>query len=146
MIEDLEGSTSEPSRRFHLVALSAATAAISLAVLVALVVPMSDVAAPETATPGASPGAFSLTYVSPVTASFILAPNRIDLAQLSSPRDLWMPCSVRVEPSTGRDHLVTPDARTSRLSPLVAFGPRTTWLTVSCVTSDSLVPWESIAR
>ena len=146
MIEDLEGSTSEPSRRFHLVALSAVSASISLAVLVALVAPTSDVAAPEAATPAASPGPLGATYVSPVSAPFVLVPNRIDLAQLSSRRDVWMPCFVRLEPSTERDHLVTPDARTSRLSPLVAFGPRTTWLTVSCVTSDSLVPWESISR
>ena len=46
MIEDLEGATSEPSRRTHVAALSAAVAAVSLVLLVALLGP-----APRTDTP-----------------------------------------------------------------------------------------------
>lgn len=42
MIQDLDGVTTEPTRRGHVVALSAAVAAVSLGLLMALVVPRMD--------------------------------------------------------------------------------------------------------
>lgn len=52
MIQDLEGASSEPSRRRHVAALSAVTAAVALVLFFALVTPRTPVATPP---PAASP-------------------------------------------------------------------------------------------
>jgi hypothetical protein len=56
VIQDLDGATSEPSRRRHVAVLSAATAAISLVLLyVVLAPPAHRDAAPQAAAPSPSP-------------------------------------------------------------------------------------------
>ena len=82
MIEDLDGATVEPTRRGHLLVLSAAMAALALALLVALVVPPSvgTVALAPSEAPSVS-GAPTMTVVSG-GASLPPGNGRVTLEQL----------------------------------------------------------------
>ena len=64
MIQDLDGAVSEPPRRGHVVVLSAATAAVSLVLLFALIAPPARFGAmPQAASPAPSPRGYEMTVV-----------------------------------------------------------------------------------
>jgi hypothetical protein len=87
MIEDIEGATSEPTRRGHVVVLSAAVAAAALVLLVALVVPSRD-APPQATSPSPSAGP-SLLVIS--VASNPLSRLPVDLSRTTVCRDgTWL--------------------------------------------------------
>jgi hypothetical protein len=66
VIQDLDGATSEPSRRTHVAVLSAAVAAASLVVLLMLVAPPTpSVAPPQVASPLASPAMMTVVSNAP---------------------------------------------------------------------------------
>ena len=161
MIEDLEGATTEPSRRRHLVVLSAASAVISLALLVALVLPPSNVRGPESAAPAASQNAsaFEVTFAGPGT-TFARPDTRVTLTALlarpvastgslvcfvSSDGSASPLISVRPDVWWGELVYVGPDTPTTRSVPVPVVAPRG-WLSVNCATSDGLEPWERVAR
>jgi hypothetical protein len=83
VIEDLDGMAVEPARRGHVIVLSAATAAVAIAPLVALVVPPlgGSVAEAPSAAPSAS-NAPTMTIVSGGTAGIIAGSGRVTLDQL----------------------------------------------------------------
>lgn len=102
MIEDLDGANVEPTRRGHVFALSAATAAVALALLAALVVPPSrgNVAV----SPSPAPSALNVPTLTLISEGerFRLGSGRVTLDQLAAqpwsqlmcttPRpDLWGP-------------------------------------------------------
>jgi len=150
MIEDLDGATAEPSRRPHLVALSAASAAVSLALLVALVLPPSDVGGSGSASPSVSPSA------SGEIVMFAKSDTRVTWTQLFS-RDgtVLLQCFrsddgsvsplVIARTDIGPSVYVGPDTPTGRSVPLPVAAPRG-WLSVNCATSDAFAPRELIAR
>jgi len=152
VIVEIEGATSEPARRLHAVALSAASALVSLIVLLALVLPPLGVSGPRSASPAANPSAtaFTITLARPDT--------RITMTQLFS-RDgtALLACFV------GSDASVSPlvFARPDTWGPLVSVGPepsagrsvpvpvaarRSGWLSVNCATSGVFAPREMFER
>lgn len=155
MIQDLDGATLEPTRRWRVVVLSAATAAVSLVLLVALIgPPMRFGEPPHAASPSPSPRAsFAMTV-----ASNPLRNLPLDLTRSSVCPDgslLTPPYHLIVEAGTGRilagafqdesrgPHLVTLnlDAGTGKVTVTCATQP--------VVTGDMFDPtqtWESDAR
>jgi len=152
VIEDLEGATAEPSRRGHRVALSVASAAISLGLLAALVVPPPDVGTSESASPSASPSA------SAEIVMFARSDTRVTMTQVFS-RDgtALLQCFVSSDGSASPLVLarpdvwgpsvvyVGPDRRTAHSVPVPVAAPRG-WLSVNCATSNAFAPREMIAR
>ncbi|HUG05113.1 MAG TPA: hypothetical protein VMQ78_01065 [Candidatus Limnocylindria bacterium] len=64
MIQDLDGAVSEPTRHPHVVALSAATAVVSLVLLFALIAPPAHFGAtPQAASLAPSPRGYEMTVV-----------------------------------------------------------------------------------
>lgn len=94
MIEDLDGATVEPTRRGHVIVLSVATAALALAVLVALVVPPSagSVAEAPSAAPSVS-DAPKMTLVSG-GAGFRPGSVRVTFDQLRPPAGGLLVCAA----------------------------------------------------
>jgi hypothetical protein len=95
VIEDLDGATVEPARRGHVVVLSTATAALALALLVALVVPpLGDSVAQAPSTGLSASNAPTLTVVSGGTAGFIAGSGRVTLDQLSAEPESPLVCAA----------------------------------------------------
>jgi len=142
VIEDIEGAAPELSRRGHLVVLSAAVSAVSCALLLALHVPRSTVGVPtQAASPSPSASAsFSMTIV-----SSSITRQRVDLTRTSLCPDvarLTPPYYLAVDGLSGAVFAGTSDGRTSRSVPVAVLPDRrTSWLFVSCVTSDIVAPW-----
>lgn len=144
MIEDLDGATLEPSRRRHVAVLSAATAAVSVVLLVALVVPPSSLDATvltASPAPSASAGAV-VTIVSGPTMFFQLGTSlRVYLPRISECVDEAQADSPYVSEGNGQVIAAYSSGRTGRsvpTAPDVYVG--TGWLTVSCATSNVSVP------
>ena len=139
MIEDIEGATSEPVRRGHVLALSSAIAAISFVLLLAIVVVPSRVGTP--AQPVA-PAAASAAPATTVTfGSSPISQLRLDLTRDSVCSDgtrLIPPYYIAVNASTGDMSAVRSIGGTTRSVPVrVLADPRTPWLRVTCATPDS---------
>ncbi len=81
MIEDLDGATTEPSRRMHVAVLSASVAAVSLVLLYVLLVPAPRMDAPPLAASPA-PGPTNGTVV-----TLASGPAWLRSDQVSRPRD-----------------------------------------------------------
>lgn len=154
MIEDLEGATVEPARRGHVLALSAATAAISLVLLVALVVPPASVSVtPQLASP--YPGASTNLVVPHIWGPTIFLGSNPPFTQSrTSPLDVNVRMVVECADGTridrpyylvfegnGQVMAVPLDARTERSVPIAASVERApSPLIVSCATSGDRVP------
>jgi hypothetical protein len=141
VIEDIEGATADRPRHLHVLALSAASAAVSLILLIAFVLPPSDgdglqSAASLAASPSAS--AFSVTFVRRDT--------RVTLTELLS-RDgtTSLGCFINVDSSSESLVFVRPETPTGRSVPVSIAAPHG-WLTVNCATSDVFAPREMFAR
>ena len=160
MIEDIEGATSEPTRRRHVVVLSGAVATASLVLLFSLVAPSEFPVTRLAASPAtsATAGSAMWTVTGPTmflqTGPSVWAPPGVNVklvsecadgAQINSPYYL-------VFEGNGQVMTVPLDARTAS-SPLLAPSPLVisvdrasrTWaelvpLTVSCATSTTRVP------
>ena len=146
MIEDIEGATSEPARGRHVVVLSGAVAIASLVLLLTLVVPAPVGTLPQAASTAPSARAGPLTTFVSNSASQL----RVDLTLVSWCADgtrLTPPFYLVFEAGTGRVSAIGFDGRTGDSVP-VAFvrDSRTSPLTVRCVTSGNVVPWDGIAR
>ena len=155
MIEDIEGATSEPTRRRHVVVLSGAVATAALVLLLSLVVPAPVVPArvdtgKYEALPGPSPslGPFM------TSVSIPLSQLHVDLTRTSACTDgtiLVPPYHLAVDATTRRIVAVVSDPRTDRsvgrwVPVALAFDGRAGYLTVSCATNDGPVPWDKVAR
>jgi hypothetical protein len=138
VIQDIEGATSEPTRRRHVAVLSGAIAAVSLALFLALIAPPSrDTAAPS---PAPSPNTQRLTIVS----------NPLNQMRLDLTLDSLCPDGTRLIPPY---HLAFDEGtgqvfaaryvvgRVTHAVPVtVVVDKRTPYLTVACGTHD-LLPW-----
>ena len=102
MIQDLDGAVSEPTRRRHVVVLSAATAAVSLVLLIALIAPPTRFGDPtQAASPSPNPRAsFVMTVVSNPLRNLPLDLTRSSVCPDGS--RLAPPYFLTVEAGTGR--------------------------------------------
>jgi hypothetical protein len=143
VIEDIEGATSEPTRRAHVLVLSALVASLSLVLLFALVMPRSRVEAPAQAASSAP----SLTAAQMLTVAANPGAQRlVDLTGLSecaSGRRLTPPYNLVIEAGTGRIFL---DQAGSSLPIAFVADPPTGRLTVKCATPGAVVPRIDRAR
>ena len=151
MIEDLDGANVEPTRRGHVFVLSAATAAVALALLAALVVPRStDVDAPLAASP--SPRGSGVTLI---ISSNPLLNMRLDLSRTVVCADgtrLEPPYFISVDESNrqmfasgasaGTDRSVRVALRPPSLPSPARWDDRAGWSTVICATPDVDAPLE----
>jgi len=144
VIEDIEGATSEPTRRRHVAVLSGAVAIASLVLLLGLLVPAPVGTAPQAASPAPSASTVPVAMFAPNTISRM----RVDLSRTTSCSDgarIGPPYSISIEGvSPGRVFIVYFDDRTGEQtrSPVPAafrFDARTGWMTVTCATDDLLV-------
>jgi len=154
VIQDLDGATPEPTRRGHVVALSAAIAAVSLVLLVALVVPPSiPSTSPQAPAPSASGGPVMTIASGPTMFLLSNTPSqlRVDLT-----REILCADRARLNPPY---HLAF-DLRTGAIvagrfdddetrrpvSVTLVFDGGSGWLTVSCATSNVFAPRIDRAR
>lgn len=144
MIQDLDGATTEPSRRTHLAVLSAATAVFAIVLFYVLVAPPIFVDAPPQA---ASPSP-SRTFVMTVASnSFINLP--VDLARPGMCADgtSWGELQLAVGATGGRALTsVVYDRTGSRPLYFVQEERGTRRLIVTCATPDSFAPRINRAR
>jgi hypothetical protein len=148
VIEDIEGATSEPTRRGHVVVLSGAVAIASLALLLTLVAPAPHAPAPVdtaryAASPAPSPGGAAVMMLAPNPVSRM----RVDLSRTTTCSDgtpIGPPYVLSIDgASPGRVFIVFFDEGTGAQtrSPIPAafrFDARTGWMTVTCATDDLL--------
>jgi hypothetical protein len=147
VIEDLEGATSEPNRRWHVAVLSAVIASLSLVVLALLVVPSARLGtAPAAASPSPSAGARRLTTM---FAANPLVQLRVDLTHASQCPDgsrLTPPYYLAVDGETGRISAGRSDGTSLPVRVTFAFNAETGWINATCagpskvVTGDVLSP------
>ena len=151
MIQDLEGATSEPTRRGHVLALSAAAATISLVLLFALVAAPHVDTGPLAAAPAPSPTAGSMVVT--IASGTWVTLDRV--AQL--PDEMT---SLRCAPGIGSSppiHIVYDrtgqtviaaytSGKTGRYIPLPVGYAISGSLTVPCATPDVFAPRINRAR
>jgi hypothetical protein len=146
VIEDLDGATSEPSRRTHVAVLSAATAVFAIVLFYVLVAPPTFVGAPPQA---ASPSPSQSTVMTVASNLFIDLP--VDLARSSMCPDglRWgnPPFQLAVDANGGR--ALTPviyDRTGSRPIAFVQEEHGTGRLIVTCAQPDGVMPRINRAR
>ena len=147
MIEDIEGATSEPARRRHVIVLSGAVAIASLVLLLTLVVPAPLAPARVDTVPyAASPAPSAAAVMMP--APNLVSRMRVDLSRTTTCSDgmpIGPPYILSIDgASPGRVLIVFFDDGTGAptRSPVPAafrFDVRTGWMTVTCATDDLLV-------
>lgn len=159
MIQDLEGATSEPSRRLHVAALSAVTAAVALVLFFALVTPRTPVATSQLAVLPAPSPTDGRVVIFAADSPHVWFPGGSGEVRLGAPSsDVWTStvCVAAVEPSP-TIHLMVLD-RTGQ--PIAAYTGGTTgrfialpqayvgsgWRTVPCPASDVFAPRINRAR
>ena len=155
MIEEIEGATSEPTRRRHVIVLSGSVAIASLVLLLTLVpapaVPARVDTAPDTASPVSSASAGEVMMFVPNPISRM----RVDLSRTTTCSDgvrIGPPYALSIDgASPGRVFIVFFDDRAGAQtrSPVPAafrLDARTGWMTVTCVTDDLTVPRVSDPR
>lgn len=165
MIQDLDGATTEPSRRWHVAVLSAATAVVSLVLYYVLVAPpIFDGAPPQAASPSPSPS-FVMTVASKPR---INPPPDMLHSRICADGTTWAPLQVGSWPEAvgevafapGREDrareavgansqpllIVLYDRTGSRPIAFVREERGTGRLVVTCATPDSFVPRINRAR
>jgi hypothetical protein len=156
VIQDLEGATSEPSRRRHVAVLSAAVAAISIVLLYALIVPAprTHTPPPLAASPVSSPtdGSVGEVMFSSASTSWVRSDQ---VAQLRD--DMTSTVCVSAVGSNPPIHLIVFDrngqriaaytgGNTGRFISLPQAYVGSGWLTVPCDRSDVFAPRINRAR
>jgi hypothetical protein len=151
VIQDLEGATSEPTRRGHVFALSAAAAATSLVLLLALVAAPQVDTGPLAATPAPSPTAGSMVVT-------IASGTWVTLDQVAQLADdmILMRCAPGIGSSppihvvydrTGQAVIAAyTSGKTGRYIPLPVGYAISGSLTVPCDTPDVFAPRINRAR
>jgi hypothetical protein len=149
VIEDIEGAAPEPTRRGHVVALSAAVATASLVLLLTLVVPAPRLPArADVSQYATSPAPSASTAPVAMFAPNTISRMRVDLSRTTLCSDgarIGPPYSISLDgASPGRVFIVYFDDRTGEQTraPVPAafrFDARTGWMTVTCAT-DELLP------
>jgi hypothetical protein len=150
VIEDIEGATSEPTRRLHVVVLSGAVAIASLVLLLALVVPAPVSTLPLAAAPAPTASAGTVVNFAPNPISQM----RVDLSRTTVCSDgtrLSPPYFLMMEGTTRVISVAQFDARTGEQtrSPVPVafrFDASSGWMTITCATDDRPVPWESVSH
>lgn len=155
MILDLEGATTDPSRRTHVAALSASAAAVSLVLLIALFVPAprSDV---QQVAASAAPSAarMTVTFASD-SAGWAVGSGRVTYDEALRNNETSTHCAAGIGSSPpiylvfdrdGRPIAAYTSGKTGRFIPLPEAYVRSGWLTVPCDTSDVFAPRLNRAR
>lgn len=150
MILDLDGATTEPSRRTHVVTISASVAAAALVLLYALLVPVPPTSAPPLAAPPApSPASMMVWSASdptwirggPFEESLRDAVSTMCAAVVGSSPSVHL-----VIDGSGRVVAAYTGGTTGRFIPLPRAYVGSGWLTVPCDTSDVFAPRLNRAR
>jgi len=141
VIEDLDGATSEPSRRTHVAVLSAATAALAIVLFYVLVAPpIFDGAQPQAASPSPT-RTFSMTVASiPLNLPLDMTHPGV-CADRASWGELHFAVDAKAPPA-----IVIYDRTGSRPIAFVREERGTGRLVVSCPAPDSFVPRINRAR
>jgi hypothetical protein len=143
MIEDIEGATTEPTRRGHVVVLSGAVAVVSLVLLLALVVPAPVSTSVQAPAPSAR-ASLSVTFVSNPMAEL-----PIDLSSAILCADgtrLNPPFRLVFSATTGQIYVGPSDRGAALLVPAtLAPDARTGKVIVRCATSTPVVTGDMIA-
>jgi hypothetical protein len=156
VIEDIEGATTEPARRRHVLVLSGAVATVSLVLLLALVVPPPRFDAPPLVVATRAPAVSGSTIFGAGGSSVVTFPTnplsqqRIDLERVHACIDGTRSNPafyVLFEAGTGRAVAVSFDGRTGSPVPVAyLMDTRNGPPSVTCATSESLVPRINRAR
>jgi hypothetical protein len=141
VIQDIEGATSEPSRRRHVLAASLGTAGVAVVLFLDLVLaPLEIDELPRQSVRAASPSAAPLVIAAPQS----ILPTIDQIRERACAGVQWIVASapapdartvrpptfaVAIEPATGRAIPVGDRV-----------GETTHWMTVTCATSDALAP------
>ena len=143
MIEDLDGATTEPSRRRHIAVLSSSVALVSLVLLYVLVAPpIFDGAPPQAASPSPSPS-FVMTVVSNPRINL---PTDMLHSRMCSDGTTSLPLQLAVDANSRPLLTVVYDRTGSRPIAFVREERGTGRLVVTCATPDSFVPRINRAR
>jgi len=146
VIEDLEGATSEPVRRWHVFAISLATAAVAVALFVALVAAPAEVdGLPRVSAPPSRGTMSPLVIAAPQLSILSNIDQMRQRACALAPAGIqWM---VLSGPAAGARAVRPPsiavaiDAGTGRPIPVEdRVGEATRWMTVTCDTPDVWAP------
>jgi hypothetical protein len=151
MILDLEGATTEPSRRRHVAMVSASVAAAALLLLYALLIPTPPTGTPSTASAAPSPVTMTVHFASdsqswtrggPFDESLRDAgTSTLCAAGVGSSQTVHL-----VVDSNGRPVAAYTTGTTGRFIPLPRVYVGSGWLTVPCDTSDVFAPRLNRAR
>jgi hypothetical protein len=145
VIEDIEGATSEPTRRRHVVVLSGALAMASLVLLFSWVAPPLLVVTRQAAPPAPNANAGpTMTIVTGSTMFFRAGTNSLSDVNVK----LVSECAdgTRIDPrylvfeGNGQVMTVPFDASKARSQQLISVDRGSGWLTVSCATPTHRVP------
>ena len=157
MIEDLEGATTEPSRRTHIVVLSAFVAAASLVLLFVLVMPAPRMDTPPlAASPAPSPVIHSVVTFASDSTTWIRPDQWGPFIAERSADETWTECAIGIGSSPPLTLVFDREGRrvvaaytsgqTGRFIPLPKAYVDSGWLTVPCDTSDVFAPRINRAR
>lgn len=152
MIEDIEGATSEPARRRHVLVLSGAVAIASLVLLFSWLTPSELVMTRQADSPAPSATAGSVTWIVTGPTLFVAAPPQFQ-SGTSSPSGVNVKVVSECADGTkinqpyylvfeGNGQVMTVPLDVSKAtSPRFISVERTSgWLTVSCATSTTRIP------
>jgi hypothetical protein len=146
VIEDLDGATSEPSRRTHVAVLSAATALFAIVLFYVLVAPPTFVGAPPQA---ASPSPSQSIVMTVASNSFINLPVDLTRSVMCADGTRWgnPPLQLAVDATGGRVvSFVVYDRTGSRPIAFVQEERGTGRLIVTCAQPDGVAPRINRAR
>lgn len=143
MIEDIEGATSEPTRRRHVVVLSGAVATVSLVLLFSLVAPPELLMTRQAASPASSAGP-AMMIVTGSTMFFrsgTYSPSDVNVKLMSECAD-GTQTNLRYLVFEGNGHVMSVplDASKAPSPQFISVDRGSGWLTVSCATSTIRVP------
>lgn len=142
MIEDLDGATTEPSRRWHVAALSAATAVVSLVLFYVLVAPPTFDAPPQATSPSPT-RSFAMTVVS---SPRVYLPTEMVQFGMCTDRTTWAPLQLAVDPRSSPLLTVVYDRTGSRPIAFVREERGTGRLVLTCMSPESFTPRINRAR
>lgn len=156
MIQDLEGATSEPSRRRHVAMLSATATAVSLVLLMALVAPAQRTERPPLAA-SAAPSSTDSAFVSFASDPMWLASDRGGPFEESMRDDgTWTECAAGIGSSPPVTLVFDREGRrlvaayttgqTGRFIALPKAYLDSGWVSVPCDASDIFAPRINRAR
>jgi hypothetical protein len=146
VIEDLDGATSEPSRRTHVAVLSAATAVFAIVLFYVLVAPPIFDGAPPQA---ASPSPNQRTVMTVASNSFINLPVDLTRSGMCADGTSWGETRFQLAVDANGGRALTPvlyDRTGSRPVAFVQEERGTGRLIVTCAPPESVVPRINRAR